>query len=76
MRVTTITRTTPAYPSISPGALGLPPATIPYSRVNVVLALEGLYAMGGEMRELACMYGTRLRWTPPHLRADDAEQTP
>ena len=30
--------------------------------------------MGGEMRELACMYGTRLRWTPPHLRADDSEQ--
>ena len=74
VRVTTVTRTTPVYRPISPRALGLPPPTIPVTRANVLLALEGLYAMGGEMRELACMYGTRLRWTPPHLRADDSEQ--
>ena len=75
VRVTTVTRTTPVYRPISPSALGLPPPTIPVTRANVLLALEGLYAMGGRMRELACMFGTRLRWTPPHLRADDPGQT-
>ena len=73
LRVTTVTRAARPVPTNRPT---LPPPTIPYSRENVLFALEGLYAMGGEMRELACMYGTRLRWTPPHLRADDAEQTP
>ena len=44
---------------------------VSYSREDVFQGLEELYAMGGRMRELACMFGTRLRWTPPHLRADD-----
>ena len=73
LRVTTVTRAARPVPTNRPT---LPPPTIPYSRENVLFALEGLYAMGGQMRELACMYGTRLRWTPPHLRADDSEQTP
>ena len=72
LRVTTVTRAARPVPTNRPT---LPPPTIPYSRENVLFALEGLYAMGGEMRELACMYGTRLRWTPPHLRADDPGQT-
>ena len=73
LRVTTVTRAARPVPTTR---LALPPPTIPVTRENVLLALEGLYAMGGQMRELACMYGTRLRWTPPHLRADDPEQTP
>ena len=48
---------------------------VSYSREDVFQGLEELYAMGGRMRELACMFGTRLCWTPPHLRADDSEQT-
>ena len=48
---------------------------VSYSREDVFQGLEELYAMGGRMRELACVFGTRLRWTPPHLRADDSEQT-
>ena len=77
LRVTTVTRAAPRVVARQPGnpVAALPPPTIPVTRANVLLALEGLYAMGGQMRELACMYGTRLRWTPPHLRADDSEQT-
>ena len=47
----------------------LPAYTGEYSREKVLSALEGLYALGGDMRTLACMYGERLQWTPPHLRA-------
>ena len=47
----------------------LPAYTGEYSREKVLSALEGLYALGGDMRSLACMYGERLQWTPPHLRA-------
>ena len=76
LRVTTVTRAA----RDSPRVVARPPDTpfaapcIAYSRVDVFQGLEELYAMGGRMRELACMFGTRLRWTPPHLRADDAEQ--
>ena len=77
LRVTTVTRSA----RDSPRVVARPPDTpfaapcIAYSRVDVFQGLEELYAMGGRMRELACMFGTRLRWTPPHLRADDSEQT-
>ena len=47
----------------------LPPYTGEYSRKKVLLALDELYAMGGGAQILACMYGERLRWTPPPLRA-------
>ena len=47
---------------------GLPPYTGEYSRENVIKALDELYWMGvDEMRDLACMYGRRLNWTPSHL---------
>ena len=55
----------------------LPPYTGEYSRENVIKALDELYWMGvDEMRDLACMYGRRLNWTPPHLpkgAIDEAE---
>ena len=75
--LTTVTRSA----RDSPRVVARPPDTpfaapcIAYSRVDVFQGLEELYAMGGRMRELACMFGTRLRWTPPHLRADDPGQT-
>ena len=47
----------------------LPPYTGEYSRGKVLLALDELYAMGGCAQILACMYGEKLRWTPPPLRA-------
>ena len=47
----------------------LPAYTGEYSREKVLSALEGLYALGGDMRTLACMYGERLQWTPPNPRA-------
>ena len=77
LRVTTVTRSA----RDSPRVVVRPPDTpfaarrVSYSREDVFQGLEELYAMGGRMRELACMFGTRLRWTPPHLRAGDSEQT-
>ena len=47
----------------------LPAYTGEYSREKVLLALDELYAMGGGAQILACMYGEKLRWTPPPLRA-------
>ena len=47
----------------------LPPYSGEYSRGKVLLALDELYAMGGGAKVLACMYGEKLRWTPPPLRA-------
>ena len=78
LRVTTVTR---AAARDSPRVVARPPdppfaaRRVSYSREDVFQGLEELYAMGGRMRELACMFGTRLRWTPPHLRAGDSEQT-
>ena len=77
LRVTTVTRAARDSPRVVARPPDAPFAArrVSYSREDVFQGLEELYAMGGEMRELACMFGTRLRWTPPHLRADDSEQT-
>ena len=77
LRVTTVTRAARDSPRVVARPPDAPFAArrVSYSREDVFQGLEELYAMGGRMRELACMFGTRLRWTPPHLRADDSEQT-
>ena len=77
LRVTTVTRSARDSPRVVARPPDAPFAArrVSYSREDVFQGLEELYAMGGRMRELACMFGTRLCWTPPHLRADDSEQT-
>ena len=76
LRVTTVTRSARDSPRVVARPPDAPFAArrVSYSREDVFQGLEELYAMGGRMRELACMFGTRLCWTPPHLRADDSEQ--